>query len=496
MVFIAKNFIYLQATLLAGWLIFRWCLGQKYRPILGHLPFLILTALNAALFFSPAFALVHAILLVLPVAAARTRQQLLIIMLVGTLGIPALPTHLAAGGIDLFSWSLQTTYGLGGLLALFATKTDRDREPPVANAVLILFLTLMIAIASRETNATNWVRQAVATLCAYGVPTYVIGECLRSPSGRRTFLVTLASLGSMISATMIYESRVHWPLYVSLEDKYGFVRTSGLIVKFRGGVMRAFGPLDDATGAGFALVIMLAATLACQRMFRPGAIRYIIPAIVMWGILAPQSRGALIGAGIVILGYAFYRAGPAGLAKIGAIMAPLAALYYAKSSITGENSDAQGTSDYRQRLFTRGMEEFWHHPIVGQAMHRVVARMEDLRQGEGIIDFVNSYLYFALAAGAIGFVVFCIIEFLPAAAMLARRKTLNANEDTSSFAAFTFSALLAASFMLVFTSIPQRPMIVTLAVAGAGLALRRTRTRPVRPMIAKASQAHSANISA
>ena len=283
---------------------------------------------------------------------------------------------------------------------------------------------------------------------------------------------------------MIYESRVHWPLYASLEDKYGFVRTGGLIVKYRGGVMRAYGPLDDATGAGFALVIMLAAALACLRFFKTSAIRYIIPAIILVGILAPQSRGALIGAGIVVMGYAYYRAGAVGAGKISLIFAPLAALYYVKSSIAGENSDAQGTSDYRQRLFTRGMEEFWHHPIVGQAMNRVVGRMEDLRQGEGIIDFVNSYLYFALAAGVIGFVIFCVVEFAPALAMLARRRTLNARADTGSFAAFTFSALLASSFMLIFTSIPQRPMIVTLAVAGAALALRMPRNRAVRPALA------------
>lgn len=483
MLFIAKNFVYLQATLLAGWLIFRWCLLQRPQRHIGNLPFIVLSLLNVALFFSPIYAILHAVLLILPVAISRNRQQLLVTMLVGTLGIPALPTHLIAGGIDLFAWSLQTTYGLGGLIALVATRQDRDSEPSTVNMLLVLFLTLMISIASRETNVTNWMRQAVATLCAYGIPTYVIGACLRSSAGRQTFLVTLAGLGCMISTTMIYESRVHWPLYASLEDKYGFVRTGGLIVKFRGGAMRAYGPLDDATGAGFALVIMLAATLACQRFFKTGPIRYIVPAIMMAGILAPQSRGALIGAGIVVLGYAFYRAGVVGAGKISLIFAPLAALYYAKSSIVGENSDAQGTSDYRQRLFTRGMEEFWHHPIVGQAMNRVVARMEDLRQGEGIIDFVNSYLYFALAAGIIGFAIFCVVEFAPVVAMLARRTTLNARADTGSFAAFTFSALLAASFMLVFTSIPQRPMIVTLAVAGAALALRMPRTRAVRPAL-------------
>ena len=160
MLFIAKNFVYLQATLLVGWLIFRWCLLKRPQRHIGDLPFVVLSLLNLALFFCPIFAILHAVLLILPVAVSRNRQQLLVTMLVGTLGIPAMPTHLIVGGIDLFSWSLQTTYGLGGLIALLATRQGRDSEPYSLNVPLALFLTLMICIASRETNVTNWMRQA------------------------------------------------------------------------------------------------------------------------------------------------------------------------------------------------------------------------------------------------------------------------------------------------------------------------------------------------
>jgi O-antigen ligase len=191
------------------------------------------------------------------------------------------------------------------------------------------------------------------------------------------------------------------------------------------------------------------------------------------GILAPQSRGGMIGAVVVLLCYAFYRYGTAGLAKTVAFLTPLAAAYLLRaSSKTAAVTDAQDTADYRQQLFTRGMQEFWKSPIVGETMDRVTARMEDMRQGEGIIDFVNSYLYFGLALGAIGVVLFCIVLYYPAARLYLQRARLNRHIPTGTFAGFAFGSLIAAGVMLAFTSIPQRPIIVTLVIAGTSLGLR------------------------
>jgi hypothetical protein len=472
MLAIAKNFAYLEIALAMGWAIYFFVLSNQSKKLTGHFPFIVVSAFNGAMFFSPNHAIAHLLFFVLPLALGRTKNSLLIVMVVGCFCTPALAVHLNAAGIDLFSWTMQATLGLGGLAALAAAKPDRDSEPGRWNIPLAAFLVLLTIIAIRGTSPTNWIRQTLSIVTAYGIPVLVIGHCLRTVANRRTFLLTLAGVGSMLAVVLSYEARVHWPLYTALDTKFHILQ-SGLTVKFREGAMRAYGPLDEATAAGFALVIAFAAALACHREFRSGPARYAVPALIGLGILAPQSRGGMIGAVVVLLCYAFYRYGTAGLAKTVAFLTPLAAAYLLRaSSKTAAVTDAQDTADYRQQLFTRGMQEFWKSPVVGETMDRVTAHMEDMRQGEGIIDFVNSYLYFGLALGAIGVVLFCIVLYYPAARLYLQRARLNRHIPTGTFAGFAFGSLIAAGVMLAFTSIPQRPIIVTLVIAGTSLGLR------------------------
>ena len=481
MLALVKNFVYLEIVLAIGWAIYFFALNKQSTKVTNHFPLAVVTILNVALFFSPNLAIAHFVVFVLPIALGRTTKNLLMVMVVGCFCTPALSVHLNAAGIDLFSWTMQGTLGLGGLVALAATKRDREAEPRRWNIPLAAFLVLLTVIAIRGTSATNWIRQTLALVTAFGVPVLVIGHCLRSPANRRAFLVTLAGVGSMLAVVLSYEARVHWPLYTSLYTKYQIV-TLGFTVKFREGTMRAYGPLDEATGAGFALVIAFAAALACHREFRSGAMRYAVPALIGLGILAPQSRGGMIGAVAVLLCYAFYRYGVAGLAKTVAFLTPLAAIYFLRASgKSAAVTDAQDTADYRQQLFNRGMEEFWKSPVIGDRMDRVTAHMEDMRQGEGIIDFVNSYLYFGLALGVIGVVLFCIVLYYPAARLYLQRARLNRHTPTGTFAGFAFGSLIAAGVMLAFTSIPQRPIIVTLVIAGASLGLRPPRRNSQQP---------------
>lgn len=472
MLAIAKSFLYLEVVISAGWVLFYSLLNAEAKRNIGHFPYIIVTAFTFALFFSPAYAVLHAVLFLAPIAIARNRNHLLVVMMVGTLAIPGMAIQLSVGSLYVSSWSSQTTLGLGGLLALLATKAGKNAEKPVFNISLAIFLVLVIIIAIRGTTSTNIIRQIFAAVATSGVSAFVIAACLRSADNRRTALMTMAALGVMLAFVIIYESRNHWPLYSAIYDKYG-ITLGALFIKFRGGVMRAYGPLGDATAAGFALALGLAASLGCAVYFKRNVLRYVAPIIILVGILSTQSRGGMIGAVVVILGFSYYRFGAKGLGKAIAVLAPFAVAYMVRSqALAAKMADAQDTSDYRRRLFTRGMEEFWKNPILGDTMDHVTGRMEDLRQGEGIIDFVNSYLYFALATGFFGFIAFCIVLLLPMIYLFAQTRQMNKTPATGAFAAAAFASILSASAMLAFTSIPQQPIIITLSLTGAALGMR------------------------
>lgn len=499
MLTIAKNFAYLEAALAIGWAIFFAMLTPESKRRIGHFPFVAVTALTALLFFSPAFAVLHAALFLLPIVLGRTRGQLLTILVAGSLCVPGLSVYISVAGLSLFYWTLQASLGMGGLVALATTRADPDAEPFRWNLPLVLFLTLMAIITLRGTAPTNWLRSVVALMTGYGTCVIVIDNCLRSVVNRQTMLTTLAGIGSMLATVLLYESRVHWPLYSVLFGKYG-IAVGGVMMKFRGGSMRAFGPLDEATAAGFALVITFAAALACSRVFQRGPARYVVPVLIGLGTLAPQSRGGMIGAAVVLMCYAFYRFGVSGLMKAVAAASPFALLYFARASFKAVDlTEAQGTVDYRQQLFTRGMQEFWKHPLLGDQLNTVMAHMEDMRQGEGIIDFVNSYLYFALTLGVVGVAIFCFVLYYPVVRLFFQRKRFKQHAPTASFAGFAFGSLIAAGIMLAFTSVPMRPTMITLVIAGAGTTMRLSRragssarARGDRPLGADIDTAHSA----
>ena len=59
-----------------------------------------------------------------------------------------------------------------------------------------------------------------------------------------------------------------------------------------------------------------------------------------------------------------------------------------------------GTLTYRERLFDRATTIISQHPLIGDST--ALLRMEDLRQGEGIIDLVNVYIQVLLNDGILG----------------------------------------------------------------------------------------------
>src|SRR5258707_3117917 len=62
---------------------------------------------------------------------------------------------------------------------------------------------------------------------------------------------------------------------------------------------------------------------------------------------------------------------------------------------------------YRERLFEISLDVVLDHPFFGDWDFLQLPVMQQLRQGQGIIDIVNTYLGVALASGLLGLALFC-----------------------------------------------------------------------------------------
>lgn len=476
-----KNLIFIEALVILGYAFFFLCLRRAEQREVQLKPFIIFSALPAIAFLSPSLLLVHLCYFFLIPLLARTREEVGLAIVTSLIAMPALQVTPAMAGVSLFDYSVHTTIALGGLCKLLMTKRRgpglriRDDIPALAIMALIFF------IAVRDTTPTHWLRSAIAIAASLALPYYLVRLSITSHESLRKLCVWLAGAACMLSAIVAYEAIASWPLYHALNEKF-HIYTGALVIKFRFGLMRAEGPLLEATQMGFVLMVGLGATLASRKAFKSGFHYLLLLAVIGLGLVAPQSRGAWVGAAVVVMTAALYNArritpGRWMIPVVAAVALAMAASEWLRT--TGETSE---TVDYRNRLFERGLEEFWASPWVGSSTGAVSARMQDLVQGEGIIDFVNAYLYFALLTGAVGLFGFALALTAPMLRLWRGRSRFVAAPVERGTAAFLFSMLAAILVMLLFASFwGQLASLSVLLIGLASVARRQPATASPAP---------------
>jgi O-Antigen ligase len=249
--------------------------------------------------------------------------------------------------------------------------------------------------------------------------TYLLYFTVSRTCQSRRKLVDAAATFCLACALMapiaMFENLRNWLLYVEIESVWGLPLNAFTWLS-RGGELRAQASAGHPLALGYLLAVGFAFWLYLRSHVK-SRIRRIGVTLSLWGgLFAAYSRGPWLGA--VIAYFTFFAAGPSAVSRLakGALIAFVAALLIMMSPIgdrilsvlpvMGNTADANII--YRQRLSERGWEIVLSHPFFGDQYP--YPEMEDLRQGEGIIDLVNTYLGVALGYGLIG--LFCFLSFI------------------------------------------------------------------------------------
>ncbi len=471
-----KNLIFLEVLIVVGSIIFHMASTRATRRDVGHLPGIILGSMAAIGFLAPKLIIAHLAVALIPLLLGRTKLKVGMIVAMGIFALPMLPSNITIAGVWLFPWTIQCTLATSAVIAFFIAPGQIPRAPPLADAAMFIVIAVLIVIDARGGAFSGYLRQIVYYAFIYAVPVFLITRSARNAVELRTLLTAMAGFGVILAVVVLYEARSSWPLYSPILSHFDFAVR--VVVKWRGGLMRAYGPMGEATQMGCVLVISFAAALASRRSFVSNFAYVAMVAIIALGSLAPQSRGGMIGIAVVFVISSFYRRGIGGVGKMAAAGALLGGAYTA-SLIAGTLSSQISTSlseasqgDYRSTLLRRGLEEYWKSPIFGDSFANVLPRMQDLVQGEGLIDFVNTYLYFALFAGGIGLILFCASFILPMTRLVQIRRSLPPGSADREVAGFCLALLGSAAVMLAFTAYMQRPSIFFLIAASLAMMIR------------------------
>ena len=419
-----KTFFYIEALLCVGIVIVRALLSREDRRLIDMRAIVLVLVLPATGYLLPGGRYVFsvAVLLLLPMLA-RSRAEAARLYL---MAVPMMPMLNYLLGVPGISYLIRISYPyllvFGFLIAFVAHKRTGPAPGfrPLDFAMVLfwlLFTTFTLRIAGGEastTTVTNMMRAAIETALQTVIPYFLLSRSLGNPARLRDAMGGLAIAVLLLACVGSFEMVRHWPLYQGMYQHIGIDQPGlSLTLRVRGGLLRAPGPFSESTSFGFFLAICAAAVVSLRSMFRSRAHHIAAILLLIFGLLATSSRGAwlaLAGGMLVLFLYRRQYMRIALSVAAGAVIYAMALAVAASSTRAGEFLGVAGvaarTADYRKDLLQQGLALFRRSPLLGSDQISISHALSQLVTGEGIIDYVNSYLFILVYSGVIGMAIF------------------------------------------------------------------------------------------
>ncbi|MDO6413532.1 O-antigen ligase family protein [Sphingomonas sp. BIUV-7] len=364
---------------------------------------------------------------------SRSRAAMPPIYLVTVLALPQMTTQVAIGSMYLLDIDKWLITAIGAAIAFALRPARRGLTNGTRFDVPFFLLFALEAAQARGNNFTSILRVETNVVLSYLLPYYVISRSLTRPEDIRRLLLALAFVAFVFSGIAIYESRRGVLLYNVLSQRVGVIELLSAYAHQRGGYLRAAASFYEATSFGSFLCTGYLSMLALGDTFRTRQRRLLGFAGILVGIYMANTRGALLGLVLGTLAFDLFRRrwshfarNAAILGTIGSVALVIAQFSTSMATRLGLAGDAADTTGYRKLLITRGWEEIRKHPLTGVDPGQAYASLIDLRTGEGIIDFVNTYIWMGLTTGIVGMAAFFLaFTLLPMRLVTIRRRLRN-----------------------------------------------------------------------
>ena len=345
--------------------------------------------------------------------------------------IPPLSVEIPVVGIkELFSVDMYRLLAMTVLLpAALRFRHSRDdspgRYPRFMEFLLVAYGLMQVVLFVRPDvpdplQYHNSITTGLRTAFLYLIDAYLLYYVAsRTATDRRRLKDCLAAfvIACLVMAPVaVFEGLKHWALYAGLQSSLGadLMRQ----YNFRGGSLRAVASSGHSLALGYLLAVALGFWLYLRRDETRSWVRSAAPIILGLGLIFAYSRGPWAGAVVIFLTYALLgrESGKSGFLKMLILSAVVGAAILASPlgnrivSVIPFVGKPQSTTNvlYRERLAERSMQMIDAHPFFGD--QNAYPELSDLRQGEGIIDFVNTYAYVAVFYGLVG--LFCFAGFM------------------------------------------------------------------------------------
>jgi len=341
-------------------------------------------------------------------------------------------------------------------------------------------------------SVTNTLRSAVLFYVDVYVLYYVVSRGGKSRDAIREALAAFVLSCTLMASIAIFEGAKHWLLYTDLYARWGGDQLKAEYY-VRAGLLRAEASSGQPLALGFLLTVGIGFWLYLwSRVTGQWIRKAAVTVLLLTGLFVSFSRGPWLATVVVFLAYAAFGSSRAsGLMKVAMVALILGGLVVLSPFGTKlpqilpfSESDpaAQSSLLYREELLERSWQLIQTHPLLGDQL--ALAHLQDLRQGEGIIDVVNTYVGITLFHGFAGLALFLTFQFLPLYRTRRAARRLSPRDSDADLLATGIAATIFGTIILLadcsFRSAPECVFYTLIATAEAYLAvLYSTKSRAV-----------------
>ena len=358
-------------------------------------------------------------------------------------------------GLNLGGLSYPKMLIIAILLPLFITaKPEREiyKLHSIDKAVL-LFLGWTIVLGLREANLSSIMRTALWTGVEFVVPYLVIRRHL---SDYRLLFAALsfALFSQALQGTA--ESILRWHIHTDIEWIGNWSQSVQAMYKIRWGFLRAQASfLNPLIFSLFASMAFLSAVIYFRRIgmdYKADHSRLMALGalcVTLLGNLSTVSRSGMMAAVLILLVlgvllWAINRERDPRRMLIGFALAATTMVFTVFFDFVETNFS------YRARLLELGSQVILMHPFTGQPDPTVSPLLQELVQGEGIIDLVNHYISIGLHYGLPGLLIFLYAILGSLNRLYLGLRT--AEGELMTIGVFVFASLTVLAFNLVTSS--------------------------------------------
>ena len=349
----------------------------------------------------------------------------------------------------------------------------------VSDTVIAAYLLLTVAICLHDTTLTAALRQTFHLFLDVILPYVVISRSLKDLQAFRDALSSFVIAMMVLALIAVFEFSKQWLLYQPLVDllQMDAGGVNGYIV--RDGMLRVVASAGQPIVLGYLMVVGIGFYMFLKSTIQQKLMRRSGMALLAVGLFVPLSRGPWIGAVVLLLLFIATGRNPVrrliGLVLAAMLALPLIAVLPGGDKVVNLlpfiGSTEKENIDYRANLITNSMVVIQRNPWFGSANYLETPEMEAMRQGEGIIDVVNTYIGVALEKGFVGLGLFAGFFALTLFGIYRAMRLISDKDSEEYLLGRVLLATLLAILIMIFTvsSITFIP-IVYWSVAGMGVA--------------------------